>query len=148
MDHAGAMVGPLVAALLLATLTDNLRVVFILSIIPAFLCLWVLARGVTDIAGRRTTTPPPFKLQWKSWNTKFKYFLLIITLFTLGNSSDAFLLLRAKDLGIEIIWIPILWVVFHISKTLFSVPGGILSDRIGRRGVMILAGTVYGLVYL
>jgi MFS family permease len=147
MDHAGAMVGPLVAALLLATLTDNLRVVFVLSIIPAFLCLWVLARGVTDIAGRKMT-PPPIKLQWKSWNRKFKYFLLIITLFTLGNSSDAFLLLRAKDLGIDMVAIPILWFFFHLSKTIFSVPGGALSDRIGRRKVMIVGWTVYGLVYL
>jgi MFS family permease len=148
MDHAGAMIGPLIAALLLATLTDNLRVVFMLSIAPALLCLWVLARGVTDIAGRKTISPPPFKLQWKSWNRKFKYFLLIITLFTLGNSSDAFLLLRAKDLGVGMALIPILWFFFHLSKTAFSVPGGSLSDRIGRRKVMIMAWTVYGFVYL
>jgi len=148
MDHAGAMVGPLIATLLLATLTDNLRVVFILSIIPALLCLWILLRRVTDIAGGRKTTPPPFKLHWTSWSTKFKYFLLIITLFTLGNSSDAFLLLRAKDLGVHTVSIPILWFFFHLSKTIFSIPGGTLSDKIGRRRVMILGWTVYGLVYL
>ena len=148
MDHAGAMVGPLIATLLLATLTDNLRVVFILSIIPALLCLWILVRGVTDIAGDRKTAPPPFRLHWTSWNRKFKYFLIIITLFTLGNSSDAFLLLRAKDLGVHTVSIPILWFFFHLSKTIFSIPGGTLSDRIGRRRVMILGWTVYGLVYL
>jgi len=148
MDHAGAMIGPLVAALLLATLTDNFRVVFILSIIPAFLCLWVLARGVTDTAGPKPTSLPPFRLHWKSWNRKFKYFLIIVSLFTLGNSSDAFLLLRARDLGIDTVAIPILWFFFHLSKTIFSVPGGTLSDRIGRRKVMILGWAVYGLVYL
>jgi hypothetical protein len=88
------------------------------------------------------------KLHWKTWDKKFKYFLVIITLFTLGNSSDAFLLLRAKDLGIDILSIPILWFVFHLSKTIFSIPGGSLSDRIGRRRVMMLAWTLYGLVYL
>jgi len=148
MDHTGAMVGPLVASLLLATLTNDFRLVFILSIIPAFLCLWILVRGVTEITGRSTITPPPLRPQWKSWNRKFKYFLLTITLFTLGNSSDAFLLLRAKDLGVHTVSIPILWFFFHLSKTIFSIPGGTLSDRIGRRRVMILGWTVYGLVYL
>jgi MFS family permease len=148
MDHAGAMAGPLIATLLLTSLTSNLRVIFFLSIIPACFCLWILFRGVTDIVGGRTSAPPPPKLQWKSWNRKFKSFLLIITVFTLGNSSDAFLLLRAKDLGINIVSIPVLWFFFHLSKTIFSIPGGSLSDRIGRRRVMILAWTIYGLVYL
>ncbi len=148
MDHAGAMVGPLIASLLMAVLTKDLRVIFYLSAIPAFFCLWILFRGVTDVIGNRTSSPPALKLHWKTWDKKFKYFLLIVTLFTLGNSSDAFLLLRAKDLGIDIISIPILWFFLHLSKTIFSVPGGSLSDRIGRRKVMILAWTVYGLVYL
>jgi MFS family permease len=148
MDHAGAMAGPLIASLLMAVLTKNLRVIFYLSAIPAFFCLWILFRGVTDVTGNRTSTPPVLKLHWNTWDKKFKYFLLIITLFTLGNSSDAFLLLRAKDLGIDIVSIPILWFFLHLSKTIFSIPGGSLSDRIGRRKVMILAWTVYGLVYL
>jgi MFS family permease len=149
MDHAGAMTGPLIASLLMAGLTKNLRAIFILSFIPALFSLLVLYQGVTDI--RRDQPPsssPALRLQWNTWDKKFKYFLLIITLFTLGNSSDAFLLLRAKDLGIDIVSIPILWFVFHLSKTIFSVPGGSLSDRIGRRSVMILAWMVYGLVYL
>jgi MFS family permease len=103
---------------------------------------------VTDVTRNRTSTSPSLKLHWNTWDRKFKCFLLIITLFTLGNSSDAFLLLRAKDLGIDIVSIPILWFVLHFSKTIFSIPGGSLSDRIGRRSVMILAWTVYGLVYL
>ncbi len=148
MDHAGAMAGPLIASLLMAFLTKNLRVIFYLSAIPALLCLWILFRGVTDVTGNRTSTSPALKLHWNTWDRKFKYFLLIITLFTLGNSSDAFLLLRAKDLGIDIVSIPILWSVLHFSKTIFSIPGGSLSDRIGRRSVMTLAWTVYGLVYL
>ena len=148
MDHAGAMAGPLIAFLLMVSLTKNLRVIFILSFIPACLCLWILFRGVTDVRGNQTSTSPPFRLHWKAWNRKFKYFLLIITLFTLGNSSDAFLLLRGKDLGIDIVSIPILWFFLHLSKTIFSIPGGSLSDRMGRRGVMVFAWMVYGLVYL
>jgi len=148
MDHAGAMVGPLITSLLMLVLTKDLRVIFCLSAIPALFCLLILFRGVTDVTRNRTSTSPALKLHWNKWDKKFKYFLLIITLFTLGNSSDAFLLLRAKDLGIDIVSIPILWFVLHFSKTIFSIPGGSLSDRIGRRIVMILAWTVYGLVYL
>ncbi len=148
MDHAGAMAGPLIASLLMAVLTKDLRTIFYLSAIPAFFCLLILFKGVTDVTGNRTQTSPALKLHWNTWDKRFKYFLLIITLFTLGNSSDAFLLLRAKDLGIDIVSIPILWFFLHLSKTIFSVPGGSLSDRIGRRKVMILAWTVYGLVYL
>ena len=148
MDHAGAMTGPLIASLLMATFTKNLRVIFYFAAIPAALCLWVLYRGVSEVRMNHVSVSTPLRLHLKSWDRKFKYFLLIITLFTLGNSSDAFLLLRAKDLGIDIISIPILWSIFHLSKTIFSIPGGTLSDRIGRRRVMILAWTVYGLVYL
>jgi MFS family permease len=149
MDHAGAMTGPLIATLLLSTFTLDLRTIFILSVVPAIFCIWILLRGVRDVTEERTLTLlPTLKLRWNSWDRRFKYFLFIIILFTLGNSSDAFLLLRAKDLGIDIVSIPILWFFFHLSKTIFSVPGGALSDRIGRRGVMIIAWTVYGLVYL
>lgn len=147
MDHAGAMVGPLIASLLMTLLTKNLRVIFLLSAIPSFFCLWVLLGGVVDVTKKRTLASFTPKLHWSTWNRKYKSFLLIITLFTLGNSSDAFLLLRATDLGLNIVSIPILWFVFHLSKTIFSIPGGSLSDRIGRRRVMILAWTIYALVY-
>ena len=148
MDHAGAMAGPLIASLLLIISTENLRVIFVLAFIPALFCLFILYRGVTDTAGHCVSTPQPLRLRWGEWNKKFKYFLILITLFTLGNSSDAFLLLRARDLGVDIVLIPILWFVLHLSKTIFSIPGGSLSDRMGRRGVMIIAWIIYGLVYL
>ncbi|MFB3884757.1 MAG: MFS transporter [Thermodesulfobacteriota bacterium] len=148
MDHAGATTGPLIASILMATFTQNLRVIFYLAAIPAAFCVWVLYRGVSDVKKNHVSAAPPLSLHLKSWDKRFKYFLLIITLFTLGNSSDAFLLLRAKDLGIGIVSIPILWSMFHLSKTVFSIPGGTLSDRIGRRKVMIIAWAIYGLVYL
>jgi MFS family permease len=148
MDHAGAMTGPLIATFLMTTFTQDLRTIFILSFIPAGLCLWILFRGVTDIPRTQTVDRSPLKLDWKSWDKKFKYFLLIIILFTLGNSSDAFLLLRARDLGVGMALVPVLWFFFHLSKSAFSLPGGALSDRIGRRKVMILAWTIYGLAYL
>ncbi len=153
MDHGGAMTGPLIASFLMAVFTEDLRTIFLLAFIPSLFCLWILWRGVTDIipVQHPTSKPQPTlrpKLNWKVWDRQFKSFLLIITLFTLGNSSDAFLLLRAQDLGLNVVTIPILWFLFHLSKTVFSIPGGMLSDRIGRRKVMILAWCIYGLVYL
>lgn len=163
MDHAGAMAGPLLASLLLFALpypvetlhatsvlhaTSPLRIVFFLALIPACLCIWTLIRGVNDLPSSGSITRSPLTLHWKGWNKRFKYFLLIITLFTLGNSSDAFILLRAKDLGVSTALIPILWFFLHLSKTVFSVPGGTISDRIGRRSIIILGWTIYGLVYL
>jgi MFS family permease len=142
------MAGPLIATLLLISLTQNLRVIFILAFIPAMLCLWILYRGVTDTPKNRISTPPSLRLRWGEWDRKFKSFLFIITLFTLGNSSDAFLLLRAKDLGIDIVSIPVLWFILHLSKTIFSIPGGSLSDRMGRRRMMVIAWMVYGFVYI
>ena len=148
MDHAGAMVGPLIASLLLALLTKSLRVVFVLSFVPALFCLLVLSLAVRDASQNPSAKREPLRLRWSEWSGRFKTFLLIIFLFTLGNSSDAFLLLRAMDLGLESVSIPILWFVFHLSKTALSVPSGMVSDRIGRKKVMILAWVVYGLVYM
>jgi len=148
MDHAGAMTGPLIASLLLSTATQDLRIIFLLAFIPACLCVWVLFRGVTDIPGHPMSAPSPLQLHWKGWDKRFKYFLLIVTLFTLGNSSDAFLLLRANDLGVPNSAIPILWFFLHLFKTIFSIPGGMLSDRLGRRGVIILGWLIYSFVYV
>jgi MFS family permease len=132
MDHAGAIIGPLIATILLATVTTNIRMVFLLAVLPSLATIWILLRGVTEVKenGPAASSASPPKLQWKGWSRKFKSFLVIITLFTIGNSSDAFLLLRAKDLGVDSVSIPILWVALHVSKMIFSVPGGSLSDRI------------------
>ncbi len=148
MDHAGAMVGPLLSSALLALLTKSLRVVFVLSFVPAIFCLMVLFLGVRDTGPAPSGRREPLRLRWNDWTGRFKTFLLIIFLFTLGNSSDAFLILRARDLGLDAVSIPILWFVFHLSKATFSVPGGMVSDKIGRKRVMILAWIVYGLVYM
>jgi len=125
MDHAGAIIGPLIATFLLATVTTNLRIVFLLAFLPSLATIWILLRGVTEVKenGPTDSSASPPKLQWRGWDRRFKSFLVIITLFTLGNSSDAFLLLRAKDLGVDSVSIPILWVVLHVSKMIFSVPG-------------------------
>jgi len=168
MDHAGAVVGPLVAVGLLIAFAGNYRLVFWSAFIPAILTVFVLIFGVSEVRGRGEKAVLP-TLTLKPFDARFKRFLLIVVLFTLGNSSDAFLLLRAKDLGVTtgipvlrvvfswlgvttalmpILWVVFLWAVLHIVKMLSSMPGGIWSDRIGRRNVIIVGWGVHSLVYL
>jgi MFS family permease len=78
---------------------------------------------------------------------KLRLYLIILFIFTLGNSSDAFLLLKAGELGVSVIQIPLLWAFFHVVKMLSSMPFGALSDRIGRRNIIVAGWCVYALAY-
>jgi MFS family permease len=149
MDHAGALVGPLVAAALLATWVDDLRIVFALAAIPGLLAVLLIALKVRESAAIESEVPPP--------NTSFltllprgtlRRYLLILFLFTLGNSTDAFLLLRAGELGVSAVHIPLLWAFFHVVKMVSVFPFGALSDRLGRRGMILAGWGVYALAYL
>jgi MFS family permease len=147
MDHVGAVVGPVLAFLLLPLVGGSYRAIFWLASIPAALCVLVLVTAVREVQVQdRSSRPPPLAL--RSYDARFKRFLFSVTLFTLGNSSDAFLLLRARDLGVSDSAIPLLWAALHVVKSTGTFAGGILSDRIGRRGAIVAGWLVYALVYL
>ncbi len=149
-DHLGAVIGPIVAWVLLQRLHLTLRTVFMLSVIPGLLAVLTILVAVRDPAGTaravsddavpavRDTTPMP---------QRFWAVLGVLLLFTLGNSSDAFLLLRAQQLGVPIAMLPLLWAAHHVVKSLASVPGGALSDRVGRRTVLLTGWGWYAAVY-
>ena len=147
MDHAGAVLGPIIAFALLSLFPGNYRVVFWFATIPAFLCVLTLILFVQE---KRFDAAPTQKLSLslRPYDRRFKLYLVILFIFTLGNSSDAFLLLRAKGLGVSDRMVPILWASFHIVKVFTSTPGSALSDKIGRRKVIITGWCVYGLIYL
>ena len=146
MDHIGAVVGPLVAFALMGCLGVSMRGVFLLAVIPGIITLSVLALGV-----REPKTPvvnkKPLSLSFRGFSKEFYRFVFILFLFTLGNSTDAFLLLKAQSAGISIAFIPLLWGVLHTTKSIASIPGGALSDKIGRKTTIILGWAVYGVVY-
>jgi MFS family permease len=96
----------------------------------------------------QTSTSKAIDFNFSVLSKNFKRYLFIIVLFTLGNSTDAFLIFKAEDTGISIALIPILWVVLHFVKMAISMPGGILSDKIGRKKVIIAGWCVYALIYL
>ena len=146
-DHAGGVLGPLIA---FAVLTYNLapiRTVFWLAAIPGVLSFLVLVAFVREIPRAATApagTGPDLTLPL---DTRFWRVLGVIFLFTLGNSTDAFLLLRANQLGVSVALAPVLWAALHVVKSLSSTPGGALSDRIGRRPTLIMGWTLYAAVY-
>ncbi|GFE61545.1 MFS transporter [Geobacter sp. AOG2] len=145
LDHMGAIIGPLVAAALMAWFVTDVRTVFWLAAFPGILAVILIIFKVRDRsheASRRTGT----RLKMVPAGN-IRGYLLILLLFTLGNSSDAFLLLRAGQLGVTPARIPLLWTFFHVVKMSSAMPFGTLSDRIGRRGVIIAGWAVYALAY-
>ncbi|GIX07709.1 MAG: MFS transporter [Candidatus Poribacteria bacterium] len=155
MDHAGAVAGPLIAFLLLQTLFQTespsaglYRAVFWAAVLPAALAVLTLALSVQEVVPTVRAPGGPTPLLRGKWPRGFRPFLVALILFTLGNSSDAFLLWRAQDLGVAPALIPLLWAALHLVKSLSSTPGSGLSDRIGRRPTLLIGWTLYGLVYL
>ncbi len=150
-DHAGAVVGPLLAALLIAFFQLDLKTVFILSVIPGLLTVAVLSAGVkeTPMEARPAARHEPLRIRraWREMPQTLRRFAMILFLFTLGNSTDAFLLLKAQQLGVSVALIPVLWTVLHIVKMGSSLPGGMASDRLGRKGVIVTGWMVYALTY-
>jgi len=154
MDNGGAIIGPLLATGLLlflqGTPQENLKTLFLLSFIPGLLAVLLLFGGLKESADGPRPVPSSgfnFRAAWAGMPAGFRKYLAILLVFTLGNSADAFLLLRAQQLGVQITLLPAIWVALHVVKMAFSVPGGMLSDRIGRKKVIVAGWIVYSLVY-
>jgi MFS family permease len=147
-DHAGAVIGPLAAYALLAWGGLSLRAVFLLAGIPAALAVITLVVGVRETP--RAVRPAVARggLRGAGPDGRFRAYLVVLLLFTLGNSTDALLILRASELGVSAALVPVLWAMLHVVKSVSSTPGGILSDRVGRRPLIIGGWVVYAAVYL
>lgn len=146
MDHLGAVAGPVLAFLLLPVVGGSYRAIFWLAGIPAALSVLVLVCAVRDAPAQGAPGRLPL-LTLRPYDARFKAFLGIVTLFSLGNSSDAFLLLRAREAGVAEAAVPLLWAGLHVVKSASSLWAGILSDRIGRRGAIIAGWLTYAAVY-
>lgn len=154
-DHLGAVFGPVAAFILLyifAADSQNptlgeYQSVFLFASVPVVLGLLVIVFFVKEKAIPRAVDAEPPNLSLRGFDNNFKRFLFVIALFTLSNSTDAFLLLRAGQAGISPVVLPLLWMTLHLSKVVSSLIGGHLSDKIGRKTVIITGWVIYALVY-
>jgi MFS family permease len=152
MDHTGAILGPLLATLFLLAYPGRYRTLFALTIVPGALAVWMFflvkeARPVAPASSGTAEDPTPGYPRDSGLPRRFYVYLGVLLLFALGNSADAFLLLRLSDLGVTPAMIPLLWAAHHVVKAAVSVVGGTQSDKLGRRRVIGTGWIVYALVY-
>ena len=153
MDTAGAFIGILIAALVVwltqksdvLLVRSTFQIIVLASLLPALLAVLSLVVGAQDVAVQGQRAAPKFSL--RNMGKPFTIFMVIVSLFTLGNSADAFLVLRAQNLGVSVLGILIMLAAFNLIYTLVSTPAGSLSDRIGRRRLIIGGWLVYAVIY-
>jgi MFS family permease len=157
MDHTGAVIGPLIGFLVLQRFAANkisptpgdFTRIFLAASVPALAAVLVavffMRESPHKTADYSFGSPP--RLSIRGFESNFKRFLFILALFTLSNSSDAFLLLRARTAGVSTAMVLLLWAAFHVSKVVSSIYGGDLSDRLGRRRLIVCGWTLYAAVY-
>ncbi len=154
MDKAGAFLGLMIAAgVVWMTQTNKVELskstfqtLVLLSLVPGFLAVISLAVGAKDVAVKEQREAP--KISLRNMGKPFRIFLVIVSIFTLGNSADSFLVLRAQNLGVSVMGILIMLAAYNLVIALVATPAGSLSDRIGRRKLIIGGWFVYAAIYL
>lgn len=148
-DSLGAVFGPLLALVILYFLKDNIRQTFFVAFIPAMIAIILLIIFVKEKKKEVKVVKSKFvRISFSGMDSKLKLFLLISFIFAAGNSSDVFLLLQAKNLGLTTISVVLAYVFYNISQTLFSTPAGLLADKFGARKIFAAGLIVFSLVYL
>jgi MFS family permease len=155
MDHAGAVIGPIIGYVLVVLFVANAKSpttrefskIFLAASVPALIAVLVAIFLMRESPVHEQRGPEITKLSLRGFDSNFKRFLLVLALFTLSNSSDSFLILRAMDSGVSIAVVPLLWAAHHGMKVLSSLFGGDLSDRLGRKRLIVSGWILYAAVY-
>src|SRR5262249_306536 len=138
MDHAGAIVGPTLASAFLVVYPDRYRTLFALTIIPGAIAVGLIFFVEEPADARQASEQDTMRTKRSPLPRGLQSFMAVLTLFTLGNSTDAFLLLKLTDVAGSPKAIPLLWAALHVVKASSSIVGGGWSDRVGRRSVIAL----------
>jgi MFS family permease len=147
MDTLGAVVGPLTAFFILGLFQNNYRLVFWMSIIPGIIAVLLIIFFITEKGKERTLAAERPRLTLRHFNWRFRIFIVIAAIFAFGNSSDAFLILKAQQTGIQPTLIPIVYLTFNLLYALSAIPAGMAADRFGKRRIILLGFILFSLVY-
>jgi MFS family permease len=147
LDTLGAVIGPLIALLAIHFLENNFRLIFFLAFIPACIGVLLLIIFVKEKREEKNLSSA-IHFNWSSFDSSFKIFLFISFIFALGNSSDAFLILRAQNLGLSMVSVILAYVLFNFTYSIFSTPAGIISDKIGPKKVLLSGFLLFSAIYL
>ncbi len=144
MDTFGAVLGPVIAILILYLTGDNYRLLFAVAFFPALVGILLIAFFVSE---RKRSPNAKISFRISQFGRDFKIFLLISVIFALGNSSDVFLILRAADVGFTVTAVLLCYIVYNIVNAIVSYPAGTLSDKLGRRSLMLWGFLIFAAVY-
>ena len=155
MDHGGAVIGPLIGYVLVlifvaktsSPTAGEFSKIFLAASVPALIAVLVAIFFMRESPVHAAPASQITSLSLRGFDSNFKRFLVVLALFTLSNSSDSFLILRATESGVSVVMVPLLWAAHHGSKVLSSLLGGDLSDRLGRKRLIVSGWILYAAVY-
>lgn len=145
MDNSGAIIGPLIAFILLYFFPLNYSNIFLLATIPAILGVITVVLFINEAKADKKENNNKF--QFKQLPAKFYFFLFIMFVFTLGNSADALLLVKTAETGIDKSYVPFVYMIFSTVSVFLAIPIGKISDNTGREKLIILGFLIYSVVY-
>ena len=145
MDNSGAIAGPLIAFAILSLFPDNYRLIFLIAGLPALAGVFVIIFGIKE--AKKNKTELIRKFRFGDFSKRYWFFLAIIFIFTLGNSTDALLLVKANEAGIKVAFIPLVYLITNVVSVIAAIPAGMLSDRIGKEKLLIAGFLIYAVVY-
>ena len=145
MDNMGAILGPLIAFILMSLYPANFPLIFLISGIPGLLGILVLFLKVSE--AKKNQGALLKKIRFQDFSKKYYLFLGIIFIFTLGNSTDALLMVKANEIGVKVAYIPLVYLITSIVSVVLAIPMGVLSDKIGKEILLVGGYLVYAMVY-
>jgi len=145
MDNSGAIAGPLIAFAMLTALPGNYSLIFLIAGIPAIMAIFVIIFGIREAGKDKNLLFTKF--HFRDFPSKYYFFLGIVFVFTLGNSTDALLLVKANDVGVKVAMIPLVYLITNAVSVLASIPVGSLADKVGKEKILIAGFIIYAAVY-